>query len=188
MFLYHERLLFSRYLIGRCGAASPQSAQYRPFSPAPTVRPRGDKPRAPGCREPNPLRGFGPAGFHPMALLPAFAGGWRLTVTAMKSPTLRAIGRGQEGDGNGGAEVSHWQSMIAVLRACPAWAWAAHLGRNGAVDEDCGGLCHVFAMSYPASFSVLCHRHSGRGRGVLRHILARKNASPAGGDGHWSGR
>lgn len=44
--------------------------------------PARGKPRAPGCREPNPLRGFGPAGFHPMALLPAFVGGGWLAFPA----------------------------------------------------------------------------------------------------------
>ncbi len=62
------------------------------------------------------------------------------------------------------------------------WVEMARRMRIAAVFAAC------FACVYPASFSVSRHRHLGRGRGVLRLILSRKNAFPAGGDGHWSGR
>lgn len=57
------------------------------------------------------------------------------------------------------------------------WAEMARRMRIAAVFAAC------FACVYPASFSVSRHRHSGRGRGVLRLILSRKNASGMGGDG-----
>lgn len=148
--------------------------------------PARGKPRAPGGHEPNPLCGFGPSGFHPWRFCPysrAVCG----CVSRMKKPIFHAIRRGP-----GGAEKAGYASyqqcsgpscgraQLGLGRRI--WAEMARWMRIAAVFAAC------FACVYPASFSVSRHRHSGRGRGVLRLILSRKNAFPAGGDGYWSGR
>lgn len=96
--------------------------------------------------------------------------------------------RGQVEDGNGGAVDPvgrRWTTSCGCEQPGRGARLRIEMARRKRVEAV---FAACFALTNPASNSVSRHRHSGRGGSVSRPILAPKNADPAGGGGHWSGR